>query len=128
MPHHAPDLTGEARCRGGMGPRDKPEGDNGSGRLRWCDGRKRSVNAVDREGRGHLLHATSFTSAWRFLPAESLMQPSGSRSARLTICSSSVMATSLMRAPPPLMRSAARHVGKEDGSTGRSWWWATNKK
>src|SRR3546814_13523429 len=65
MPHHAPDLTGEARCRGGMGPWDKPEGDNGSGRLRWCDGRKRSVNAVDREGRGHLLHATTFTSAWR---------------------------------------------------------------
>src|SRR3546814_4280881 len=80
MPHHAPYLTGEARCRGGMGPWDKPEGDNGSGRLRWCDGRKRSVNAVDREGRGHLLHATTFTSAWRFLPAESLMQPSGSRS------------------------------------------------
>src|SRR3546814_6644095 len=43
-PKQAPDLSGEARCRGRMGPRDKPEGDNGSGWLRWCNGRKRSVN------------------------------------------------------------------------------------
>src|SRR3546814_9154346 len=37
---------GEGRCHGDMGPRDKPEGDNWSGRLRWCDGRKRCVNAA----------------------------------------------------------------------------------
>src|SRR3546814_13375844 len=35
-PKQAPDLSGEARCRGRMGPRDKPEGDIGSG---WMIGR-----------------------------------------------------------------------------------------
>src|SRR3546814_15116440 len=29
-----------------MGPRDKPEGDNWNGRLRWCDYRKRFVDIV----------------------------------------------------------------------------------
>src|SRR3546814_10256219 len=29
-PQQAPGLSGEARCRGRMGPRDKPEGDNRS--------------------------------------------------------------------------------------------------
>src|SRR3546814_4742098 len=29
-----------------MDPRDEPEGDNRSSRPRWCDGRKRTVNAA----------------------------------------------------------------------------------
>src|SRR3546814_2727320 len=33
-PSLTPDLSGEARCRGRMGPRDKPEGDNWSGLAR----------------------------------------------------------------------------------------------
>src|SRR3546814_18956263 len=47
-PKQAPDLSGEARCRGRMGPLDKPEGDDGSGWLRWGNGRKRYVNAGGR--------------------------------------------------------------------------------
>src|SRR3546814_4273794 len=42
MAQQAPGISGEARWRGGMGPRDEPEGDNWSGRLRWCDDRKGS--------------------------------------------------------------------------------------
>lgn len=42
----------EARRRGKIGPRVKPEGDSRSGRLSRCDGCKRCVNAVVGEGRG----------------------------------------------------------------------------
>src|SRR3546814_16233775 len=41
-----PGFSGEAQCRCRMGPRDKPEGDNWNGRLRWCDDRKRFVDIV----------------------------------------------------------------------------------
>src|SRR3546814_20466282 len=44
-PSLTPDLSGEARCRGRMGPRDKPEGDNWSGLARhpaaWLCGVRR---------------------------------------------------------------------------------------
>src|SRR3546814_17272663 len=39
----APDLSGEVRCRGSMGPRDEPEGDVRSWWRRLCDCRRRWV-------------------------------------------------------------------------------------
>src|SRR3546814_5980784 len=38
-PSLTPDLSGEARCRGRMGPRDKPEGDN------WRDRKSTRLNS-----------------------------------------------------------------------------------
>src|SRR3546814_17923163 len=47
-------LTSLERCRGKMGPRDKPEGDNRSWWRRLCDCRRRCVNPVGQIGRAHV--------------------------------------------------------------------------
>src|SRR3546814_3980963 len=58
-PSLTPDLSGEARCRGRMGPRDKPEGDNWSGLARhpaaWiCGVRRLYAPAGVQIGRAHV--------------------------------------------------------------------------